>query len=379
MKRNLILAPGPTQVPSRLCDVLGKPIIHHRTPQFQGYLKEVIEGLQYVLQTKNDICLMASSGTGAMEASVCSILSPGDKVITVEGGKFGERWTELCKAYGVEAQVMDVEWGKAVDPAAIKEALGKDKEIKAVFVTLCETSTGVTADIEAIGEVVKQTDAVLVADAVSGLGVTDLQTDNWAVDLVASASHKGLMLPPGVAFVSISEKAKALIEKSTSPSYYFDLRKYLKSATKTDTPFTPAIGVVIALSESLKMIKEAGIDNLFKHYERLAKGTRAAMEAIGLTLFADESCISNVLTSVNVPDGVDGVKLVKTMRDTHGITMAGGQAQLKGKIFRMAHMGSLDEYDVLTGIACIEKTLNSAGYKFNLGDGVAAAQKVFNS
>ena len=379
MKRNLILAPGPTQVPPRLCEVLGKPIIHHRTPQFQAYLKEVIEGLQYVLQTKNDICLMAASGTGAMEATVCSVLSAGDKALTVEGGKFGERWTELCKAYGVESQVLKVDWGKDVDPQDIKKALDKNKDIKAVFVTLVETSTGVTSNIKAIGEVVKKTDAVLVVDAVSGLGVTDLQTDNWSADLVASASHKGLMLPPGVAFVSVSAKAKALIEKSNSPKYYFDLKKYLKSAAKTDTPFTPAIGVVIALTESLKMIKETGLENLFAHYERLAKGTRAAMQAIGLSLFAEESCLSNVLTAVNVPAGVDGGKLVKMMRDTHGITMAGGQAELKGKIFRMAHMGCLDEYDVLTGIACIEKTLNALGYKFNLGDGVAAAQKVFNS
>ncbi len=379
MKRNLLLTPGPTQVPPSICEVLGKPIIHHRTPQFQDYLKESVDGLKYVFQTKNDVYVMASSGTGAMEASVCSFLSPGDKAITVEGGKFGERWTELCEAYGIETTVVDVEWGHSVDPVVIKKLLDENKDIKAVYVTLTETSTGVTADIEALGKVIKETDAILVVDAVSGLGVTDLQVDNWSVDAVASGSHKGLMLPPGVAFVSVSDKAAALMESSKCSSYYFDLKKYKKAAEKTDTPFTPAIGIVIALTESLRLIKEDGIENLFKHYERLAKATRAAAKALGLSLFADDSCISNALTAINVPDSVDGGKLVKLMRDTYGITMAGGQAQLKGKIVRIAHMGCLDEYDMLTGIACLEKALNESGYDFTLGSGVASAQAVFNS
>ena len=379
MKRNLLLTPGPTNVPPQLCEVLGKPIIHHRTPQFQDHLKSAIEGLQYILQTKNDVCLMASSGTGTMEASVCSLLSPGDKVITVEGGKFGERWTELCRAYGVEPQVIEVEWGKSVAPAQIKELLDSDKTIKAVFVTHCETSTGVTADIEGIGKVVKETDAVFVVDAVSGLGVTDLQTDNWSVDIAASASHKGFMLPPGVGFVSISPKAAALMEKSTCPKYYFDLRKYKKLAGKPDTPFTPAIGIVIALNESISLIKSRGLENTFKHFERLAKATRTAAKALGLSLLADDSCISNVLTAINLPESVDGGKLVKLMRDTYGISMAGGQGHLKGKIIRMAHMGSLDEYDMLTGISCLEKALKELGYLFTLGAGVSAAQKFLNT
>jgi len=378
MKRNLLLTPGPTQVPPQLCAALGRPIIHHRTPLFQQYLKEATEGLQYVLQTKNDVYLMASSGTGAMEASVCSLLSPGDRAITVEGGKFGERWTELCQAYGINAEVVKVEWGKAVTADTIKGLLDKDKSIKAVFVTQSETSTGVTTDIAALGKVVAATNAVLVVDAVSGLGVEDLQTDNWAVDVVASASHKGLMLPPGVGFVSVSKKAQALMEKSTCPKYYFDLRKYKKAAGKTDTPFTPAIGIVIALVESLKMVKEAGLENLLQHYKRLAVATREAAKALGLALYADPACISNNLTAIRIPDGVDGGKVVKIMRDTHGISIAGGQGDLKGKIIRIAHMGCLDEYDILAGISCLEKTLKELGHKFTLGAGVAAAQKSLN-
>lgn len=379
MKRNLLLTPGPTQVPPQLCEALGRPIIHHRTPQFQTYLKEAVEGLKYVLKTKNDVYLLASSGTGAMEASVCSLLSPGDKVVVADTGKFGERWTELCKAYGADVQVLKAPWGKSVPPADIKKLLDADKSIKAVFVTLCETSTGVTADIEGIGHVVKETPAVLVVDAVSGVGVTDLQTDNWFVDVVASASHKGLMLPPGVAFVAVSPKAEALMQKSTAPKYYFDLKKYKKAAAQTDTPFTPAIGIVIALVESLKMVREAGIDQLLRKYERLAKGTRAAAQALGLSLLADPSCISNAVTAMTLPAGVDGEKLAKIMRDTHGISVAGGQDQLKGKIIRIAHMGVIDEYDILTGISCLEKVLKELGYSFTLGAGVAAAQKAFNS
>ncbi|MBF0522656.1 MAG: alanine--glyoxylate aminotransferase family protein [Candidatus Omnitrophica bacterium] len=379
MKRNLLLTPGPTQIPPYLCAELGKPIIHHRTPQFQQALKEVVEGLKFVLQTKNDVFLLASSGTGAMEASVANLASCGDKVICVEGGKFGERWTELCKAYGINAQVVKVPWGKDVDPMKIKELLDADKDIKAVFVTHCETSTGVTTNIKAVGDVVKNTPAVLVVDAISGFGVTDLKTDEWNVDVVASASHKGLMLSPGVSFVCVSPKAFKLMEVSKSPRYYFDLRKAKKTMEKIDTPFTPAIGIVLALQESLKRFKVEGLENIFGYYAKLAKGTRAAAKALGLTLFPDESCMSTALTTINVPEGIDGEKVMKIMRDTYGISVAGGQGEeLKGKVIRIAHMGCVDEYDILSGISCLEKVLKELGYKFTLGAGVAAAQKVFN-
>ncbi|HOY08792.1 MAG TPA: alanine--glyoxylate aminotransferase family protein [Candidatus Omnitrophota bacterium] len=378
MKRNLLLTPGPTQVPPQLCEVLGRPIIHHRTPQFQNFLKEAFDGLKYVLQTQHDVYLLAASGTGAMEASVCSFLSPGDKAITVEGGKFGERWTELCRAYQVEPKVVEVPWGRAVSPKVIEKMLSEDKDIKAVYVTHCETSTGVTTDLKALGEVVKKTNAILVVDSVSALGVIELKMDDWNVDVVASASHKGFMLPPGVAIVAASPKAQALMAQSKCPKYYFDLRKYKKVVEKTDTPFTPAIGIVIALTESLRLVKETGLDNLFKHYERLAKATREAAKALGLSLLAEESCISNVLTAINLPEGMDGGKVVKRMRDTYGISVAGGQGDLKGKIIRIAHMGCLDEYDMLTGISCLEKVLKELGYKFKLGAGVAAAQTYFN-
>jgi len=378
MKRNLLLTPGPTHVPPQLCAVLGKPIIHHRTPQFQAYLKEAMEGLQFILQTKAEVYLMAASGTGAMEASVSSLLSEGDHVITVESGKFGERWTNLCKAFKAVPTVISIEWGKTVTAADVEKALKADPSIKAVYVTLCETSTGSAPDLKSIGAVVKKSNAVLVVDAVSGLAVVDLKMDEWGIDVVASGSHKGFMLPPGLAFVAVSEKAKKLMETSTAPKFYFDLRKYAKVASKPDTPFTPAIGIVIALTESIRMIKEVGLEKLFAHFARLAGGVRAGAKGLGLELYTHESALSNVLTAIKVPEDIDGGKIVKIMRDTYGISVAGGQGDVKGKIIRIAHMGALDEYDILTGLSCLEKVLKELGYKFELGAGVAAAQKYFN-
>lgn len=379
MKRNLLLTPGPTHIPPRLTAALGLPIIHHRTPKFQEYLKEVVAGLQEIIQTKNDVYLLCSSGTGAMEAAVVNLVSAGDKVIAVDCGKFGERWVELCNTYKANTIVHKVEWGKAPTATEIKKLLDAHPDVKAVFIALADTSTGITPDVKAIGDVVKNTKAVLVVDAVSGLAVQELRADLWNVDVVVSGSHKGLMLAPGVAFVSASPKAIAAINACTTPRYYFDLRESKKALEKTDTPFTPAIGIIIAMVESIKMIRERGLDNMFKHFARLAQGTRAGCKAIGLEMFTDATCATNVLTAVKVPAGIDGEKLTKIMRDTHGITIAGGQDAIKGKVIRIAHMGALDEYDLLTGIACLEKTLHELGHKFELGAGVAAAQKVFNA
>ncbi|HLF18080.1 MAG TPA: alanine--glyoxylate aminotransferase family protein [Candidatus Omnitrophota bacterium] len=379
MERNILLTPGPTMIPQEAREALARPIIHHRTPQFQQNIKDAIAGLQYVFQTKNEIYLLASSGTGAMEAAVCNLLSPGDKAITVEGGKFGERWTELCHAYGANPLVIQVEWGKAVEPKQIKEVLDKNKGVKAVFITQIETSTGVLTDIKAVADVVKKTDAVLVVDSVSGLGVNDLKTDAWGVDVVASASHKGFMLPPGLAFISVNAKAYKLIEQSKNRRYYFDLRASKKAFAATDTPFTPAIGIVIGLVESLNLIKKAGLDKWFARQALLAKATREAVKALGLTMYTHPSCLANALTAVNVPQGIDGEKLVKTLRDVHGITMAGGQAELKGKIFRIAHMGCVSEQDILTGISFLERVLGEMNHRFIKGAGVKAAEDVFHT
>jgi len=376
MSKNYLLTPGPTPLPPQVLEAMSRPIIHHRTPQFQAVLKEAGEGLRYIYQTKNDVFILASSGTGAMEASVVNLLSVNDTALIVQAGKFGERWTELCKAYGISTEIINVDWGKAVNPSVIADRLKARPEIKAVFTTLCETSTGVATDIESIGKIVKDTPAVLVVDAISGLGAIDLKTDDWHCDLVVSGSQKGLMLPPGLGFISVSQKAFKLIEASKSPRYYFDLRKAKKALDKTDTPFTPAITLIIALNEVLKIMRQDGLEAIFSRHSKMADATRFAVQALGLKLFAPEAG-SDVVTAVCVPDGLDGEKLVKTMRDTYGVTIAGGQDELKGKVFRIAHMGFIEEFDIITGISCLEKVLMQMGYKFNLGSGVKAAEEIF--
>ncbi len=379
MKRNLLLTPGPSKVPVELCEVLGKPIIHHRTPQFQLVLKEVAEGLRKVINTTSDVYLLASSGTGAMEAAVANLLSPGDKAITCEYGKFGERWASLVKAYKCVPIILKIEWGKAVTAEDIKKALAENPDVKAVFLTQCETSTSATPDLASIGAVVKGTKAVLVADSVSALGTEPMKMDEWGVDVVCSGSHKGLMLPPGVGIVAVSAKAIAMIEASTNVRFYFDLRKARKALAETDTPFTPAISIVIALNEAVKMLLAEGLDKKQAYYLKMAQAVWAATEAIGLKVYADPKFRSRALTAILVPEALNPKKLVKTMRDVHGITMAGGQGDLDGKVVRIAHMGAVDEYDILTGLSCLEKVLKEAGHKFELGASLAASQKVFNS
>ena len=332
MKKTYLLTPGPTPLPPQVCEALARPIIHHRTPQFQDILKQASEGLKYVFQTKNDVFILASSGTGAMEAAVANLLSAGDEAICVQAGKFGERWTELAQAYGIKPLIIDIEWGNTAKPKEIEEKLRQHKNVKVIFMTLCETSTAAGADIRAIAEVVNKTAAVLVVDAISGLGVVDLQTDNWNVDVVVSGSQKGLMLPPGLGFISVSPKAWKLVEVSKSARYYFDLRMSKEAIDKVDTPFTPAISLVIALCESLKIIREEGLENMFSRHKKMAQATRSAMQALGLELFPKPDAISDAVTAVKVPTGIDGEKLVKTMRDEYSVTIAGGQAELKGKV-----------------------------------------------
>lgn len=375
MKKNYLLTPGPTPLPPEICEALSRPIIHHRTPQFQAVLKETGENLKKVYQTNNDVFILSSSGTGAMEAAVINLLSWGDQALVVEGGKFGERWTELCEAYGIKSIVVKAEWGKALDPLVLAQHLKKEPHVKVVFATLCETSTGVTFDIRKFGEVVAETNAVLVVDAISGLGAIDIKMDEWGVDVLVCGSQKGFMLPPGLGFISVSPKAWKLTETSKCPKYYFDLKVAKKAWAKTDTPYTPAIGLVIALNEALKMMLAEGLENIFNRHRKLAEATRAAMKGLKLELFAP-SAGSDAVTAVKVPQGIDGEKLVKIMRDEFGVTIAGGQGEMKGKLFRVAHMGYISEFDIILGISCLEKVLKRLGYVFEFGAGVKAAEEV---
>ncbi len=376
MIKQYLLTPGPTPLPPQVSLAMARPIIHHRTPQFQEILKEASLGLKWVFQTSNDVFIISSSGTGAMEAAVINLLSCGDTALVVQGGKFGERWTEIAKAYGINTEIIDVEWGRAVSPQEIQKRLKSNPQIKAVFVTLCETSTGVDNDIAAVAAVVKASPAVLVVDAISGLGAVDLKTDAWGVDVVVAGSQKGLMLPPGLGFITVSSKAWKLVEAAKSGRYYLDLRKAKKALDKNDTPFTSSITLIDALNEALKIMQKDGLEYIFKRHKVMADATRAAAKALGLELFAP-TAPSDAVTAIKVPAGIDGEKLVKTMRDTYGVTIAGGQAELKGKILRVAHMGYIAESDIITGLSCLEKVLTQMGYKFTLGAGIKAAEEVF--
>ncbi|MCM8778679.1 MAG: alanine--glyoxylate aminotransferase family protein [Candidatus Omnitrophica bacterium] len=376
MRKQLLLTPGPTPIPPEVALAMAKPIIHHRTSEYRAIFEEVIKGLKYVFQTENDCFVFASSGTGAMEAAVVNLLSPKDKVITVQGGKFGERWTEICQSYGIEPSVIDVPWGEAVEPERIAEILEKDLRIKAVFTTLCETSTGVVNDVKKIAQITSKHKAVLVVDAISALASIELRTDAWGIDVVVAGSQKGLMLPPGISFLSISPKAWALVNEAKCPRYYFDLREAKRSLDKMDTPFTPAVTLVIGLREALQMIQKEGLENIWKRHALMAEATRKAVLALGLELFAPHAP-SDAVTAVKVPSGLDGENLVKLLRQKYGVSIAGGQAELKGKIFRIAHMGYITPEDILLVISCLEIALNEMGYKVPLGKGVKAAEEVF--
>jgi len=371
-----LYSPGPTEVPPYVLQALGAPITHHRSPVFSEYFVEVSENLKYVVRTERDVYLILSSATGAMEASVSNLLSPGDTAICVRGGKFGERWAEICTAYGINTVNIDVEWGYPVEPSAIEDALKKHPETKAVYTTLSETSTGIVTDAKSIAEIVGKTDAVMVIDATSSLGATPLLTDEWGVDVVVGGGHKALTIPPGLAFICLSDKAWKLNENSTCPRYYLDLRKYKKSLADQTTPYTPGVNLVMGLRESLKAFREEGYNRAMRRHEILGEAMRAGVKAMGLEMYAKVPY--NGLTAIKAPDGVDGGAIVKTLRNKFGITIAGGQAQLKGKIFRFSHMGYADRMDVPYMLTATGMVLADLGCNVPTGKGVDAAVEILN-
>jgi aspartate aminotransferase-like enzyme len=373
MKRRLF-TPGPTPVPEEIMLKMAEPISHHRLPAFEKIFSETNQHLQFLFSTKQPVYTLTSSGTGAMEATVVNILSPGDRVITVRGGKFGERWAEICQAYGIDFVPIDIEWGDSVSPEAIEELLKKEKNIKAVFTTQSETSTGALTDIKTIAEMMKSYDSLLIVDSITGIGVHEMKPDEWGVDVVVTGSQKGLMIPPGLAFICLSEKAWEVVEKSALPKYYFSLKQAHKAMNKNQTPWTPALTLIIGLNEALKMIRQEGLEHLYARHQRLADATRAAVKALGLELLAKHP--SNVLTAVKMPESFDTSALVKYLRDELGILIAGGQSHLKGRIIRIAHLGYMDDFDIVVVISALEKGLKKMGFSFDPGSGVKAAQKV---
>jgi len=376
MKKSYLMTPGPTPVPQDIRDEMAKPMIHHRTKEYQAIFKDVTEGLRKIFKTTNDVFTFTSSGTGAMEASIVNLLSPGDKIIVVRGGKFGERFGDIAKAYGVEVVPIDVEWGSGPTPASIKEALDKNPTVKAVYTTLCETSTATVFDIKSIGEVVGKTNALLVVDVISGLGADDFENDAWGVDVAVCGSQKGLMIPPGLAFCSVSPKAWKAVEASKLPKFYFNFKKYKKAYIDTDTPFTSAITLVIGLKKALEKINSKGVDNVIAEHKAQAKAFREAAKAMGLTIFSKSP--SSAVTGVNAPAGINADDIIKLLKTEYAVTFAGGQENLKGKIFRAAHMGGIDEEHTLESIKALEDGLVKLGYKFNKGSGIAAAKKALS-
>ena len=376
MKKYQLMAPGPTPVPSEVLLAMAQPILHHRTPEYEALFLEVRAGLKRLAKTSQEVIPLACSGTGAMEAALVSTLSAGDTVLVVSAGKFAERWLELCRAYGVDAVEVKAPYGQTVPAERVADTLRAHPRAKAVLTQHSETSTGVLHDVRAYAAVTRATDAILVVDAVSSLGIADLEMDAWGVDVVVAGSQKGLMLPPGLGFCALSDKAWALNRTSRLPKYYFDLAAERKTVARNEAHFTPAVSIVIGLRTVIQMLEREGLANVFKRHDRLARATRAGAEALGLGLFC-KATPSPAVTAVMAPPGVDSEQIVSAYSKTHNITIAGGQGEMKGKLFRLGHMGYAAEFDVIVALAALEQVLADLGQPVDFGAGVRGAQKVF--
>ena len=374
--KQYLLAPGPTPVPPEVLAAIGRPVIHHRTPEYEALFAEVRQDLRQLFQCGRDVLMFAASGTGAMEGAVVNTCSPGDTVVVIRGGKFGERWAEICEAYGLRVVAVDVPYGKSVDPAAVANVLRDTPAARALFATHSETSTGAVHDIQSLAAVAGRTEALLIVDAITSLGVMDLPMDAWRVDVVVAGSQKALMLPPGLAFAAVSERAWARVPQARLPKYYFDFTREQQAIAKNQSAYTPAVSLVAGLRESLRLILAEGLPTVFARHARLAGATRAAVQALGLALFADHP--GAACTAVRAPEGIDAGRIVKGLR-VRGITIAGGQGSMKGQIFRISHMGYVDGFDVLTAIGAIEMVLAEFGHPIALGTGIRAAQEVLQA
>ena len=377
-EKQRIYAPGPTPVPEEVLGILQRAPLHHRTKQFIEVLGRVHENLKFLFQTQQPVYVLTSSGTGAMEAAVVNLFATSDEVLVVNAGKFGERWGKMATRFGLKPHILNIDWGKAVTPEDISKALKQNPNIRGVLLQASETSTGVYHPVEEIARVVRaQSDALVIVDAITALGVTDLPMDKWGIDALVTGSQKALMLPPGLAFLSLSQRAGEHRKRANIPNFYFNLAAEDKAIVGGETAWTPAVSLISALDLVLIKMKEGGLPQLFDFHARLAEATRRAVKAMGLELFA-KSSPSNAVTAVLVPSQIpDGKKIVSYMRDRFSITIAGGQDQWKGKIFRLAHLGFYDELDIMTSLSAIEMTLRHLGYPCELGKGPGAAAQYF--
>ncbi len=374
--KEYLMIPGPTPVPARVLTAMGKQMINPRGPSFSSIIKEIVEGVKWAYQTNSDIITLTTSGTGGMEAAIVNFLSPGDKVLSLNIGAFGNRFAKIAKAYGADVDEVKFERGKAVDLKTVDEKLSADKNkaIKAVLIQHNETSTGVLNDVKSVAELVNKHGALMIVDAVSGLLTAPLKADEWGLDVVVSGSQKAFMVPPGLAFVSVNKKAWAAHEKAKMPRFYFDFKAAMKFAEIGETPWTPAVSVIFGMQEAIRMLKEEGLDNIFARHEKITKAARAGLKALGLKLLVqDEKIASRAVTPVFPPDGVDADKLRKAVREKYGVVLAGGQEDLKGKLFRIGHLGYIDKMELLAALAALEIELGSSVKK---GSAVAAAEEV---
>ena len=374
MRKPRLLTPGPAMVPEDVLLELARPVIHHRSNEAKEVFTEVSNGLKEVFQTKNDVLILTSSGTGAVEAAMVNTIPKGGKAIVLNAGHFAQRWVDLCKPFGMECVSLDTEWGKPVDPAQVENGLKQHPDSVCVIGTLSETSTGTGHPVEAIGKVVAKSEAVFLVDGISGVGAMECKTDAWGIDLLCVGSQKALMLPPGLAFVSVSPKAWAKIDAFNAPTFYFSLKAARKKAAEFDTPYTPAHTLVLALRQSIRRILAEGLDNVLDRHKRMSLACQAGITALGLTLYSESP--AEGLTAFNIPDGLKDSDIRKPLFDRFGITVVGGQAKLKGKIIRVGHMGYTDKLDVISGLAALEMVFAGLGRSVEPGVAVTAAQKV---
>lgn len=378
MTKPRLFTPGPTPVPEETLLELARPVTYHRTAEQKETLKEVLEDLKYVFQTQNDVIVLTASGTGGMEAAVVNTLSAGDKAILLTAGRWGERWRGILKAYQANLVVVEMPYGKAVPPAALEQTLKEHPDTVAVFSTLSETSTGVVHDIQAYGKIVASTPSLLIVDSISGLGACECRTDAWGIDINVTGSQKALMMPPGLAYVAVSPKAWQVIEgKPNRRAFYFDLKRYQAKLIENDTPYTPANTLIKAQKLSLKKIRQEGIENLWARHALMGAMARAGVQAMGLQLFSETP--NNGLTVITVPEGIDGNAILSKLEKKHGYKLANGQDNLKGKIWRLSHMGYCDPFDLIGALSALEYVLLEAGYPLSPGASVAAAQKVLST
>ncbi|MGI6551085.1 MAG: pyridoxal-phosphate-dependent aminotransferase family protein [Syntrophomonadales bacterium] len=378
VEQQYLLLPGPTPVPTSVLRAMSKPMINHRGPEFKELMEEVTAGVKKIYQTKNDVVIFPAAGTGAMEAAVVNFISPGDKVLAISIGVFGDRFAKIAAQFGADVDKLDFTWGQPADPEVVRDAIARDKDhqIKVVLVTHNETSTGVVNDVKAIKDAMGDHPALLMVDAVSGLGAMNLPTDEWGLDVVVSGSQKAFMLPPGLSFMSVSPRAIEVSKNCKNPKFYWDLESALQYLQKGQTPYTPAISLFFGLQEALKLLLDEGLDNVIKRHRFCRDLVRTGVKAMGLTPLADDSIASCSLTSVLAPEGIGANKIRKILLDRFGVVVAGGQQKMNDVIFRIGHLGFVRPLDLLSALAALEIVLYENGFPIKIGQGTNKVQEL---